>query len=118
LHLGNIFMTYLQNPRLRQAIIADFAQGMLEVDKDGLPALSNAKARSHIVRCQSNLRRIALALNLYVQDEGSYPYALLVVGPNTVFRTWSGSLVRYTSQGWTNALFKCPSYRGETLATF
>src|SRR5262245_39680826 len=82
-----------------------------------LPALSHAKGRANIVRCQSNLRQIGLALNLYVQDQGTYPYALLVLGPNTVFHTWSGSLTRYTSQEWTNALFKCPSYRGETLAT-
>src|SRR5262245_4498463 len=82
-----------------------------------LPALSRAKERANIVRCQGNLGQIGLALNLYVQDEGSYPHRLLVFGPNTVFHTWSGSLARYTSQQWTNALFKCPNYRGTTIAT-
>src|SRR5690348_6036036 len=62
-----------------------------------LPALSRAKGRANIVRCESNLRQIGLALSLYVQDEGSYPYALLVLGPNTLFHTWAGSLARYTS---------------------
>ncbi len=38
-----------------------------------LPALSQAKAKAHSALCKSNLRQIAQALALYVQDYRAYP---------------------------------------------
>jgi prepilin-type N-terminal cleavage/methylation domain-containing protein/prepilin-type processing-associated H-X9-DG protein len=38
-----------------------------------LPALSNAKASARFVKCKSNLRQIALAMNVYVTDQSVYP---------------------------------------------
>jgi prepilin-type N-terminal cleavage/methylation domain-containing protein/prepilin-type processing-associated H-X9-DG protein len=38
-----------------------------------LPVLSDAKASSHSARCRSNLRQLAIALNVYVDDHGVYP---------------------------------------------
>jgi len=38
-----------------------------------LPALSNAKASARFVKCKSNLRQIALAMNIYVTDQSVYP---------------------------------------------
>ena len=42
-----------------------------------LPALSQAKAKAHSVKCKSNLRQISLAEALYVGDHGTY----MAMGP-------------------------------------
>lgn len=78
-------------------------------------------------RCKANLRQIGLGLILYVQDHDRYPYAL-AISDEPVVRTdpnnkrfavsywdWDQALEPYTGSQWTNALFKCPSYQGETL---
>ncbi|MBX3746097.1 MAG: DUF1559 domain-containing protein [Verrucomicrobiae bacterium] len=38
-----------------------------------LPALSNARAQAHSIKCRSNLRQSALHLAIYVGDHGRYP---------------------------------------------
>ncbi|MBM3838240.1 MAG: type II secretion system protein [Verrucomicrobia bacterium] len=38
-----------------------------------LPALGGAKSAAFSARCQSNLRQLGLALNLYVDDFERYP---------------------------------------------
>jgi prepilin-type N-terminal cleavage/methylation domain-containing protein/prepilin-type processing-associated H-X9-DG protein len=39
-----------------------------------LPALSRAKRKAVSVKCKSNLRQISLALRMYVDDCGAYPF--------------------------------------------
>jgi prepilin-type N-terminal cleavage/methylation domain-containing protein len=40
-----------------------------------LPALSQARVVARTTPCTSNLRQVGIALNLYLNDEGSYPLA-------------------------------------------
>jgi len=78
-----------------------------------LPALSKAKEKARQARCQGNLRQIGLGLILYVQDQERYPYSVVFREPTTLY-TWDKSVEPYLENNWTNALFKCPSYRGPT----
>jgi prepilin-type processing-associated H-X9-DG protein len=42
-----------------------------------LPALNSAKQQGYATACLSNLRQIGVALNIYVQDQNSFPLATL-----------------------------------------
>ena len=77
-----------------------------------LPVLSKAKEKGRQTACRSNLRQIGLGLILYVQDQERYPYS--VVHDLEKPYTWDKSLEPYLQNNWTNALFKCPSYKGPT----
>ena len=71
------------------AIIAILASQML-------PALSRAKAATHFTRCKSNLKQMSLAMSIYVNDCGAYPfYDSGDSGP--MGRTWESSLLPYLS---------------------
>src|SRR5437764_2752764 len=68
-----------------------------------LPALAAAKSRAKVIGCLSNTRQLALALNLYVQDNGIYPVA--TEDPNlstSYFTLWDDLLTPYTGASWTN----------------
>ena len=93
------------------AIIAILA-GML------LPALANAKKKSHQTRCMSNVRQISLALTLYCDDyEDTMPrsrvwashggktgrYDLLVNETNKPLFKYQGS----------REIFRCPADKGD-----
>ena len=41
-----------------------------------LPALNRAKIASKNVYCKNNLRQLGIALHMYVQDNGVYPYTV------------------------------------------
>ena len=80
-----------------------------------LPALTQAKAAAQSLKCKNNLRQLGIALNSYVQDNQAYPvfnYDSAVDLPNVY---WHVSLYSYTSQRWTNDLYKCPAYKGLTI---
>ena len=77
-----------------------------------LPALSRAKSRANAVKCQSNLRQVGLALNLYVTDESAYPLLFYPSGHSWV--VWDDVLRPYIVNRWTNQVFKCPEYRWRT----
>lgn len=86
-----------------------------------LPALSRAKAAAHAAACKSNLRQIGIAMRLYVDDFGVYPFMQqgnYLVEP----RRWFSDLEKYTGQksprpDWTNApprsVWICPSLARE-----
>jgi prepilin-type N-terminal cleavage/methylation domain-containing protein/prepilin-type processing-associated H-X9-DG protein len=81
-----------------------------------LPVLAGAKQRAAATRCQSNLKQIGLGMILYVQQEEVYPLGLTVLDQKfTAGQTWVHSLFPYTQQNWTNALYKCPAYKGYTI---
>ena len=84
------------------AIIAILA-GML------LPALTRAKSSAHLARCSSNVRQLALALQLYVEDHRRYPIHRL---EEKLF--FHEPLQPYSSSAWTNELYRCPGYRSYT----
>ena len=50
-----------------------------------LPALARAKEKGRQIRCQSNLRQIGLAMRMYVDDYGAYPFLLSVPDWNKPF---------------------------------
>jgi prepilin-type N-terminal cleavage/methylation domain-containing protein/prepilin-type processing-associated H-X9-DG protein len=76
-----------------------------------LPALARAKSTTQLTVCKNNLRQIGLGLQMYLQEYGAYPlYGSYT--PSNVY--WYDSLLPYTTAAWTNALYRCPSYRGTT----
>jgi prepilin-type N-terminal cleavage/methylation domain-containing protein len=78
-----------------------------------LPALSQAKEASYSAVCKSNLRQITLGMTLYTSDTGFFPPHSRIDMVNFSFSThWPEIIARYTSQRWTNKLYKCPSYKG------
>ncbi|MBX3743941.1 MAG: type II secretion system protein [Verrucomicrobiae bacterium] len=84
-----------------------------------LPAISRAKAKAQSIHCLGNVRQIGLGLQMYLGDNGKYPRAvessISVATGDPVGRPWYYALQPYTTQVWTNALYKCPSYRGSTF---
>jgi prepilin-type N-terminal cleavage/methylation domain-containing protein/prepilin-type processing-associated H-X9-DG protein len=76
-----------------------------------LPAVNNAKELGRLARCKANVRQISLAMEMYVSDNGRYPFYLMVLGGPSNFVSWDEALVPYTQSHWTNDLYKCPSYR-------
>ena len=79
-----------------------------------LPALARAKEHARRIVCMNNLRQIGLATGLYVTDFARYPY---FIRPDS-WKPSPGSidvvLHSYTKHYWTNALWKCPSYKWVT----
>jgi prepilin-type processing-associated H-X9-DG protein len=81
-----------------------------------LPALSRAKAEAQRIRCASNMRQIAIALRLYVDDYRVYPlfgdihyYTYFGIppppDPRVIF--WDSGILSYA--GNNKAVFLCPS---------
>src|SRR5438093_62537 len=80
-----------------------------------LPALTAAKENARMIKCKSNLRQIGFALQLYVQDHQFYPLiGSIVSAEKPQGAKWYDDISVYTSQRWTNDLYTCPSYKGET----
>ena len=82
-----------------------------------LPALSNAKDSAHSARCKSNLRQMGLALTMYVGDFNHYPVTSFT-GERAYPRggVWHDRLQPYLASQWTNGVFRCPAYKGLTIA--
>ncbi len=85
-----------------------------------LPALSRAKAKAYSARCQGNLRQIGLALRMYVDDFGKYPYYALEANrpgqsPTMPSGMWFELLQSYSSSDWTQALYRCPGVKTPNL---
>jgi len=82
-----------------------------------LPALSAAKEAGRTTRCLANLKQISLGLAMYVDDHGAYPvYTYDQDGFLVPLGFWPDRLRPYTQNDWTNSLYRCPSYKGLTLA--
>jgi prepilin-type N-terminal cleavage/methylation domain-containing protein/prepilin-type processing-associated H-X9-DG protein len=77
-----------------------------------LPALSRSKDSARTVFCGNNVRQVALALTLYVEDFGSYPKG---VQTSRGLTWWPDALSAYTRHEWTNALYRCPDFDGLIL---
>jgi len=81
-----------------------------------LPALTAAKESGRTARCLGNLKQLSLGLGMYVDDFKAYPiYTFDQDGFLIPISFWPDELRPYTQQDWTNALYRCPSYRGLTL---
>jgi len=81
-----------------------------------LPALSRAKESGQSVKCMSNVRQLAMGMLMYVGDSGSYPGLLQPPGRDFTILYWYDTLKTYTLNEWSNALYRCPSYKGPTAA--
>ncbi|MCP5517289.1 MAG: DUF1559 domain-containing protein [Verrucomicrobiales bacterium] len=71
-----------------------------------LPALGRAKEAARSAYCKNNLRQLGLALTMYADDFGHYPYG-------ADFQRgwlWYNSLSNH--YGGTSKILDCPSYRG------
>jgi len=85
-----------------------------------LPALASAKNRARTAYCRGSVKQLSLGVQVYVQDYRYYPtyFGSAVVRPatSTLMRTWwPDEIEPYTRSRWTNALYKCPDYKGPTL---
>jgi prepilin-type N-terminal cleavage/methylation domain-containing protein/prepilin-type processing-associated H-X9-DG protein len=74
-------------------------------------AIANAKAAAHKTQCANNLRQVAVALQMYVNEAKDYPLFYSYPWRNGG-KIWYDDLETYTKQSWTNALYLCPSYAG------
>lgn len=79
-----------------------------------LPALSRAKAEAQRIRCASNLRQIAIALRLYVDEYHVYPlfgdtrdYSSTPVPQDLRVVFWDYKILEYA--GNSKAIFLCPA---------
>ena len=54
-----------------------------------LPALSRAKGKARSVKCKSNLHQIALAMRMYVDDSGAYPYCYRIANSKASEVPWT-----------------------------
>ena len=80
-----------------------------------LPALASAQSKGRQIDCLNNLRQLGLGLTLHVQDEGYFPvYHYDPALPDDSVRFWHESLRPYTGADWTNKLYRCADYRGNT----
>ena len=80
-----------------------------------LPGLARAKATAQTAKCKSNLKQLGLGLSLYVGDFAKYPYFVNWDTPGTNGIYWYGYLEPYTSATWTQQLYRCPTYKAETI---
>ncbi len=97
-----------------------------------LPALSSAKARAHGIRCQNNLKQLALTWTLYADDNGDRLVPNGFGTPESLGdnRLWVLGATHQQPQAWTNvdyllnpkfaafanylttpAIYKCPADR-------
>jgi len=86
-----------------------------------LPAISRAKDGAVATSCRNNLRQLALALTMYVGDEGIYPSAK-TDERGLYWDQWKVALARYVAKGpemmtasgvyMDSPTFKCPSKKG------
>jgi prepilin-type processing-associated H-X9-DG protein len=82
-----------------------------------LPALTRAKESAQSTTCKSNLRQMALAMRMYVDNGGKYPLARYfnngAPGSST---DWVDLLRPYYPLDWTNRAYHCPGYKGFIVA--
>ena len=71
-----------------------------------LPALAKAKARAQKIQCMSNIRQMGLSLEMYVGDNGCYPYS---VDANAL-TSWHLLLAPYFGSNY--AIESCPNLSG------
>jgi prepilin-type processing-associated H-X9-DG protein len=81
-----------------------------------LPALVRAKDAARLTQCKSNLRQMAMALQMYLHDTGSYPLFYFGIsggggGQPPQFTRWHTDLKPYLNQDWPDPLYKCPSLK-------
>jgi prepilin-type N-terminal cleavage/methylation domain-containing protein len=73
-----------------------------------LPALARSQSRAQLARCRNNVRQIALALQMYVSDDGRFPF-WIDISPKIIPRYWFQNLYPVLGGNWTNnRIWDCP----------
>jgi prepilin-type N-terminal cleavage/methylation domain-containing protein/prepilin-type processing-associated H-X9-DG protein len=80
-----------------------------------LPALSAAKEKARETMCKNNSRQLGLGLQLHVLDYSYYPVFNVDPSISLTNQFWHEAIRPYTSAAWTNALYRCPDYKGLTI---
>jgi len=88
-----------------------------------LPALSRAKMQAHSTACKNHLRQMAIALQLYVNEDAGhhYPFAVQYLSRANDEEDalhWQDFLALYYSLSWTNRAYHCPAYKGVVSANY
>lgn len=81
-----------------------------------LPALNSAKSKARETFCGNNVRQIGIALTSFVHDNGHYPAYNVDQEFNIENIFWNQPLIPYTRNDWLDKLYRCPDYRGSTIA--
>jgi prepilin-type N-terminal cleavage/methylation domain-containing protein/prepilin-type processing-associated H-X9-DG protein len=86
-----------------------------------LPALARAKTQANSTACKNHLRQMAVALQLYVNEDARhhYPFAVQYRSRANDLRDaldWEDALALYYPLSWTNRAYHCPGYKGIVLA--
>lgn len=76
-----------------------------------VPVLARAKAQAQSTACKNHLHQMGLALQMYVHDNGAYPWYIPPTSPILPFK-WQRALQAYYPLDWTNRDYHCPGYRG------
>jgi prepilin-type N-terminal cleavage/methylation domain-containing protein/prepilin-type processing-associated H-X9-DG protein len=78
-----------------------------------LPALGSAKEKARFTKCRSNVRQIAIAIRMYVDEHEVYPlYMLPATTTNSVTLFWYELIGPYILNSESNAIYRCPGYKG------
>ena len=78
-----------------------------------LPALGRSKAEAQSTVCKNHLHQMGLALEMYADDTGAYPYEVYFrEGAPGLAVHWHDALLPYYKINWTNQAFHCPTYDG------
>jgi prepilin-type N-terminal cleavage/methylation domain-containing protein/prepilin-type processing-associated H-X9-DG protein len=80
-----------------------------------LPALSRAQSAARSIKCRGNLRQIDLGILGYVNDHQRYPVFNFDPFADERNEYWADKIYPQTGSRWTNALYRCPDYKGVTL---
>jgi prepilin-type N-terminal cleavage/methylation domain-containing protein/prepilin-type processing-associated H-X9-DG protein len=86
-----------------------------------LPALSRAKMQANSTACKNHLRQMAIALQLYVNDDAGhhYPFAVQLDANGQLSGPyWEDALALYYPLAWTNRAYHCPGYKGLVATNF
>ncbi len=77
-----------------------------------LPALSRSKKEAQSTVCKNHLRQMQIALRLYVDDSGCYPY---YDSGEYQLAKWEDKMGPYYQLNWTNSAYHCPGYTGAII---
>ena len=80
-----------------------------------LPALSRAQSAARSIKCRSNLRQIDFGIQGYVTDHQFYPVFNFDPFARNRNEYWPDKIYSQTDSRWTNALYRCPDYKGVTI---
>ncbi|MGP8238000.1 MAG: prepilin-type N-terminal cleavage/methylation domain-containing protein [Limisphaerales bacterium] len=83
-----------------------------------LPAFAASKAQARSTVCKNHLHEMGVAVRMYVDDTGAYPYyANPEAATMDQYNSWFDIIQPYYHLNWTNREFHCPTYQGD-LSTF